>query len=324
LHFTVSKHEKLCTNILSEIDKMEYTNYSPLISVVIPCRDHSNELRNCFQGLQKQTTNWPYEIIVVDSAADARVAATASLFPFVRLISSDLGLLPGAARNLGAQFARGEYIAFTDADCVPEPGWLDAALGALKKGATIVGGPVLDVMPTCLIATTDNLLQFIDFPPHRRDGPASYLPGCNIALSKTAFEELGGFPPNLPVGEDVIFITAAIARWPNSAQFVRSMQVRHEGRSSLHSFWRHHEAFGYYRAKFGLRLRPVFQRLGRQSIFAAMISLNRLPYFIVNTLRWNPLGLIRLITLLPLLLLGLAAWAVGFRRGCLDAVVEAT
>ena len=90
---------------------MEYTNYSPLISVVIPCRDHSNELRNCFQGLQKQKTNWPYEIIVVDSAADARVAATASLFPFVRLISSDLGLLPGAARNLGAQFARGEYIA---------------------------------------------------------------------------------------------------------------------------------------------------------------------------------------------------------------------
>jgi len=303
---------------------MDHTKSSPLISVIIPCRDHSKELRTCLQGLRKQTTSWPYEIIVVDSAADVEVAETVSEFPFVRLISSDLGLLPGAARNLGAQYARGEYIAFTDADCVPEPGWLEAAFSALKRRATIVGGPVLDVTPTSLIAAADNLLQFIDFPPHRRDGPASYLPGCNIALSKTAFEELGGFPPHLPVGEDVIFVTAAAARWPDSAQFIRQMQIRHKGRNSLHSFWRHHEAFGYYRAKFGLRLRPIFQRLGRQSIYAVMISLNRLPYFILNTLRWNPLGLVRLFTLLPLLLLGLAAWAVGFRRGCRNVVVEAT
>jgi len=258
----------------------------------------------------------------VDSAADAEVVATVSKFPLVRLISSDLGLLPGAARNLGARFARGEYIAFTDADCIPEPDWLDAALGILMQGSKIVGGPILDAMPTNPIAAADNLLQFIDFPPQRRDGPASYLPGCNIALKKSAFDKLGGFPPHLPVGEDVSFITAATARWPNGAQFVRSMLVRHKGRNGFHSFWQHHEAFGYYRASLGLRLRPMFQRFGRHSIYAVMIALYRLPYFIVNTLRWNPLGLARLIILLPLLLLGLAAWAVGFRRGCRNIVVE--
>jgi glycosyltransferase involved in cell wall biosynthesis len=306
-----------------KIGNMDYTNSSTLISVVIPCRNHSEELRTCLQGFRKQTTSWPYEIIVVDSAADFKVAEVVSEFPSVRLISSDLGLLPGAARNLGAQFAQGEYLAFTDADCVPEPGWLDAAVDALIREATIVGGPVLDVTPTCLIAAADNLLQFIDFPGQRPDGPASYLPGCNIALSKTAFEELGGFPPHLPVGEDVIFVTAAVARWPDSAQFIRHMKVRHKGRNSFHSFWRHHNAFGYYRARFGLRLRPIFQRLGKQSIYAVMISLSRLPYFVINTLRWNPLGLVRIISLLPLLLLGLAAWAIGFRRGCRNVVVEA-
>lgn len=303
---------------------MECSNSSPAISVVIPCRGHSSELKDCLQGLQKQTIIWPYETIVVDSAADVKVAETTSAFPWVRLISSDLGLLPGAARNLGARHAQGHYIAFTDADCIPEPNWLDAALGALKRGATIVGGPVSDVLPPRLIPTADNLLQFIDFPPHRPNGAASYLPGCNIALSQNAFDELGGFPSDLPVGEDVIFATAAVARWPDRVQFVNGMRVRHHGRSSLHSFWRHHEDFGYYRAKFGLRLRPVFQRLGIRAIFAALIALNRLPYFIINTVRWNPMGLVRLFTLSPILLLGLTAWAVGFRRGCKEVSMEVT
>ena len=118
---------------------MKLSTNSPLISVVVPCRGHANELKGCLRGLENQITTAPYEIIVVDSAADPAVSDVVDAFPGVRLVRSRSGLLPGSARNLGARHARGDYLAFTDADCIPEPDWLAAVITALKSGATMIG-----------------------------------------------------------------------------------------------------------------------------------------------------------------------------------------
>ena len=293
---------------------MKHQTNSPSISVVVPCRGHANELKNCLRGLQQQTTTSPYEIIVVDSASDQVVADVVAVFPSVRLVRSQSGLLPGGARNLGAQNARGDYLAFTDADCIPEPGWLTAAIEAFNRGATVVGGSVLHAHPLNPIAVADNLLQFTDFSPHRPDGAASSLPGCNLALSQAAFHELGGFSNALQVGEDTFFSSAAATRWPGDVRFVRGMRVRHSGRTDLRAFWRHHEMFGFYRGYLGLQLRPIYQRLGDRA--AVPIACKRLGSIVFRTSQWKPIGLLRIILLLPILLLGLTAWTKGFRRGC--------
>lgn len=302
---------------------MQHQTNSLSISVVVPCRGHANELKNCLLGLQEQTTTSPYEIIIVDSAEDQEVANVVAAYPYVHLVRSQLELLPGDARNLGARHARGEYLAFTDADCIPDSGWLAAALAALNTGATAVGGPVLDAYPHNPIAVADNLLQFPDLSPRRPDGAASYFPGCNFAISKTAFYELGGFPTGLPAGEDVLFFTAAVKRWPDNLRFVKAMRIRHTGRTGLRSFWRHQELFGFYRGRLGLRMRPIYQRLGSRAILAVPIACSRLGYIIFRTVQWNPAGLIRVVFLLPILMFGLAAWVKGFRRGCRMAAGEA-
>lgn len=303
---------------------MEHQPNCPSISVIVPCRDHSGELRRCLQGLTEQIISSPYEIIVVDSAADPAVAAVVAAFPTVYLVRSRAGLLPGDARNLGVRHAKSPYLAFIDADCIPEPNWLASALTALNEGAIMVGGPVLDVYLFHAFAVADNLMQFIDFSPRRPDGIATHFPGCNFAATRTAFHELGGFPANVPVGEDVLFTGAIATRWPNSALFVRDMRVRHTGRTNLRAFWQHQEILGFYRSRLGLMLRPIHQSMGRWAIMTIAVVCKRFSYILIRAVQWHPTGLLRLILLWlwPSLLLGLVAFARGFRRGCCEVVKE--
>lgn len=300
-----------------------HTKKSFAISVVIPCRGPARELESCLRGLVGQTLSLPYEIIVVvDSRSDPTVAKVVATFHNVRLVHSLSILLPGGARNLGAYHARSEYLAFIDADCIPESDWITAAIAALNAGATMVGGPVLDAYPLHPIAVADNLLQFVDFPPNRSDGTAAYLPGCNFALSKPAFHELGGFHNDVAAGEDVLFNIAATQRWPRDVRFVRDMRVRHRGRTHLREFWYHQETFGFYRGYLALWLRPIYRLLGCQSVMVIPVVCMRLRYIMFRTAQWNPAGLLHIVLLLPILLFGLTAWAKGFCIGCRKSVEE--
>ena len=291
------------------------TNNDPnLISVIIPCRCNANELKKCIQGIKIQEI--PHEVIVLDSTSNDSVANVTSQFDNVHLVPCSPDLLPGGARNLGTRYARSEYLLFIDADCIPESGWIMSAISALKAGAKIASGPILDKFPFHPVAFVDNLLQFADFPLNRPNGISSYFPGCNLALTRTVFIELGGFPDDLPAGEDVIFSSLAAKRWPLGLWFVHTMRVHHSGRKKFDAFMKHQEVFGFYRGRLGLKLRPIYQHLGEKMIMAIPIIYIRFFYIISRTARWNKPGLLRIIVFLPILLFGLAAWAKGFHRGC--------
>ena len=289
----------------------------PLVSVVIPCRGHHAELELCLGSLRGQEDPPCHEIIAVDSAGDPEVQAVVHRHPGVTLVRAREPLLPGPARELGVRHSRGAYLAFIDADCVAERGWLRAALQCLEQGGTLVSGPVLDALPFHPVAVADNLLQFADRPARRPDGPATSLATCNLAVGRAAFDELGGFPrTSLPAGEDILFCEAAAARWPRGLRFCNGMRVRHFGRSGLLAFARHQESFGFCRALLGLRLKPHHRRLGRSAAAMGAVVLKRLAYIARTTARWDPAGLLRVVLVLPLLGVGLVAWAIGFRRGC--------
>jgi glycosyltransferase involved in cell wall biosynthesis len=99
-------------------------------SVVVPVRNGEATLVGCLQALRTQTLpDEGYEVIVVDDGstdASARIAE-----PLVDLVIPRPGIGAAAARNAGWQAARGRWIAFTDADCVPSCGWLAALATAL-------------------------------------------------------------------------------------------------------------------------------------------------------------------------------------------------
>ncbi len=101
----------------------------PAVSVVVPVYNNPAGLRACLEALAAQQTARPFEVIVVDDASTAdleevRRAFAARLDLCWRRLPHNSG--PAAARNAGIQSARGELVLFTDGDCRPEPGWLEA------------------------------------------------------------------------------------------------------------------------------------------------------------------------------------------------------
>lgn len=112
----------------------------PDISVIIPHYNDLERLDRCLAALSVQTLSPErFEIIVSDNASPAGEAAVAQVIAGrARLvIATEKGA--GPARNMGVKAARGAILAFTDADCLPDPGWLEAGIALLDR-YDIVGG----------------------------------------------------------------------------------------------------------------------------------------------------------------------------------------
>ncbi len=115
----------------------------PFVSVVVPVRDGSERLPFCLTALEDQ--HYPphrFEVLVVDDGSTETLAPLVGKFAHARLLSCP-PMGPAAARNAGVEAARGEFVAFTDADCIPNPDWLLRGIAALHRtSADLVGGRI--------------------------------------------------------------------------------------------------------------------------------------------------------------------------------------
>lgn len=115
-----------------------------LISVIIPHFNQPEFLARCLASLRNQTGDVPsHEIIVVDNGSRQMPHDVVSACPDAQLIRETTPG-PGPARNAGVALARGRLLAFIDADCIADPGWLAriAAYFAAHPDHAILGGDV--------------------------------------------------------------------------------------------------------------------------------------------------------------------------------------
>jgi GT2 family glycosyltransferase len=224
----------------------------PFFSVVVPTRSRPERLAACLGGLAR--LNYPrerLEVIVVDDGSDLEQQVESSGGLHLRLIRQ-YHSGPAAARNLGAAHAEGEYLAFLDDDCVPDPGWLDAFAARFSVGPeTVLGGRTINGLPDNVYAAATQLLLAYLYSYYRKGGSSQpgFFASNNIAMPGRIFRQLGGFSTRfrLAAGEDRELCARALDRGM-ALEYVPDAVVSHSHSLDLRAFWRQH--FNYGRGAF--------------------------------------------------------------------------
>lgn len=205
----------------------------PTVSVIVPVRDGFDLLQRCVKALLAQ--DYPshrYEVIVVDNGS--RVSPTTVLPVDPRLtVLSEPG--PGSyrARNLGLATATGEILAFTDADCLPDSGWLTEAVGFLvdHPDVDMIGGRVELAYRAGRPVNGPEWFEFNEGFPQDRYVRNGFAVTANMVTRRRVFDRVGEFDADLVSGGD--------AEWGRRVrdaggpqQYVASAVVAHPARDT--------------------------------------------------------------------------------------------
>jgi glycosyltransferase involved in cell wall biosynthesis len=162
----------------------------PLVSVVIPVYNGEPFLREALDSVLAQDYE-PFEVVVVDDGSTDGSGAIARSYPEVRYIRQE-NQGPAVARNAGIAAARGEFLAFFDADDVMLPNKLSVQVGYLLEHPEAT-------------ATLANQATIGPPPETARDTAWSDAPDVqptSVVLRRSTILELGGFDPAVSPTDD--------------------------------------------------------------------------------------------------------------------------
>jgi glycosyltransferase involved in cell wall biosynthesis len=175
----------------------------PRVSVVVCAYNAARTMDACLAALA--VLNYPdYEVIVVNDGSRDRTLEIAESYPYCRIISQpNRGL--SVARNVGAEAATGEIVAYTDSDCVADPDWLTYLVAKMEaSGLAACGGPNFPPPEDSLVPAAVAVAP--GGPTHvlLSDEVAEHIAGCNMAFRREVLLGLGGFDPVYrAAGDDV-------------------------------------------------------------------------------------------------------------------------
>lgn len=216
---------------------MNQESYS--ISVIIPVYG-DGDMRSCLESITGQfNANHQGEILVVDNnqPADQRLEDVCSGFSQVRYIHERK---PGSysARNRGLTEAKGDVVAFTDADCIPQSGWLESGCVGMSDGAGLAAGRVSLVTPDGhrdnSVEAYEKIFAFQQRYSVERHG---YGVTANLFCLRKVFEQVGPFDESLYSGGDIEWCTRAV-RAGYSIVYCDDAVVSHPPRASLMALMR--------------------------------------------------------------------------------------
>jgi len=245
-----------------------------LVSIIIPTHNSQKTIKSCINSLTNQSyPREKYEIIVVD---DGSIDDTIS---HVKEAGVDSVLITepcfqGKARNIGAKNAKGKFLVFIDSDCVAKEDWIKSIVSELQK-LDAVTGPIENGNSKSNVAWAEYLIEFGGWGEHRKRSSIRFIPGCNQAYAKKAFEKTGGFT-EIPSSEDVLFGESLRQAGINPI-FVPTIRIDHMCRTDKDKVLKNMKLLG----KYSIRARKNNPSMAYSSL---MNSRKLIPFLFIGKL----------------------------------------
>lgn len=241
-----------------------------IISVVIPTHNRKNLLSNCLNTLFQQSfLRSQFEIIVCD---DGSTDGTKEVVKNLQKKYSNLKLLTqlhggvSKARNLGIKKARGEIIAFTDDDCLPQKDWLKQIANMFQENPKILGveGKTL-TYPDLVNPFTNQIVNT----------QGNGYQTCNIAYQRKILRKVGGQDEHfrythcddvdlalrvLKYGQIIFQPKAIVIHPPHPTSFLAELDRVKRITAELYLFLKHPDYF--------------YQKYGKGNIFWQVVFIN--------------------------------------------------
>ena len=220
--------------------------------MIIPTRAGTGPLRTCLGALAHAFPPDAEAIVVSDGGSADLERLLEDFVERLRLrcIHVPPGG-PGYARNRGLAIARGEIVVFTDDDCRPRPGWIEALAARvsftppLAAGGVTFNGLVANPYADAAQVVLDLVAR------HERDccGEVRFFPANNCAFPAAALRQLGGFDESFRTAED----RELLRRWRAAGHgtvLATNAVVDHEANPDLMGYLRKFYGYGRGAARF--------------------------------------------------------------------------
>lgn len=301
---------------------------NPEVTVIIPAKEAENKIEKCLEAISNQTIT-PYEIIVVDGHSKDNTVAKAQKFN-VKIIYEEYRTV-GGARKIGVENAKGQYVAFTDSDCIPKVDWLENLLTEFNECVVGVGGATVNmgkgIWRESISVALNSFLGSATSVQDRVLPTKRYvksISGCNSIYRRANLVKVGNFNPTLRMNEDTeiskrLLSVGKILYTPNAIVF-------HNQDRGLKDFARRMYMFGAGRAQNKLLdlqvIPPMLALLTLVFLFASikvfifMISLYTCILIIFDILLFrNHKKLLYLLSIPLIFMLEHISYTLGFWNG---------
>ena len=227
---------------------------SQKLSILIPARNEEKNIANLLKDIAKQ--DFPkelFEVLILNDHSEDQTAIIVeeilrnsefSNFSFISLPNSLSG--KKAAISLGVEQSKNEWIVCTDADCSMNSNWLNTITSFIEKEKPeFISSPVLFNEEATLFEKMQSL-EFLSLIGIGASTISHNKPtmcnGANMAFSKKAFQEVGGYAgnENIASGDDEFLMHKIAAKYAGAVKFLKSEEaiVRTHAKKTVNEFWK--------------------------------------------------------------------------------------